>query len=162
MITGTIITSSGDLIAQKLVECNPEINYKRLANMALYGCIICGGLGHYWFKGLDSAFGSKQTIKATLKKMGVDLVIFAPPETMLFMAWAHQSTDQSVSIFDKLKKDFKNVLIADYLLWVPSQFVNFLLVPERHRVLFQSVIMVFWSCFISYATHNDLGAFAFG
>mmetsp|Transcript_24177 Transcript_24177/g.23941 ORF Transcript_24177/g.23941 Transcript_24177/m.23941 type:complete len:104 (+) Transcript_24177:273-584(+) len=95
-------------------------------------------------------------LRSTLKKMSVDLLLFAPPETAFFMAWAHLGSDQKEPVMEKLKKDYKNVLIADYLLWVPTQFINFCLVPERHRVLFQSVVMVFWSTFISFASHNSL------
>ena len=41
----------------------------------------------------------------------------------------------------------------DWLVWPPSQLINFLFVPNVYRVLYVSTITVAWNVFMSYAKH---------
>lgn len=63
------------------------------------------------------------------------------------------------SFQDKIKDDFRDVLINNYKVWIPIQFMNFYIVPQNLRVLFQSVVGVLWMSYLSYAAHNKLHNF---
>ena len=42
----------------------------------------------------------------------------------------------------------------DWVIWPPSQAVNFLLVPSQYRVLYVNLITVLWDVFLSYIKHK--------
>ena len=42
----------------------------------------------------------------------------------------------------------------DWIIWPPSQYINFKYVPAAARVLYVNVITVVWDIFLSYIKHN--------
>jgi len=156
MASGFAIVGSGDAFSQMLIEKKPRLDVKRLLNITVYGSLISGGLSHFWYRGLDVLFGPSMTLKSSLKKILVDQFVLTPPEIFCYMAWAHFGTGKTEPFFDKLKSDYLQVLIVNYQMWLPLQFINFFYVPERHRVLFQCFFMMIWATFLSYASHNEL------
>ncbi len=43
----------------------------------------------------------------------------------------------------------------DWCIWPPTQYVNFMYVPGRFRVMYINGITVFWDIFLSYMKHYD-------
>jgi len=156
MATGLSLVGMGDAFAQKFIEKQEKIDKGRFLNILGYGGLVSGGVGHFWYKGLDALFGSKITLVSTLKKILVDQFLLTPPEIAIYMAWAHFGTGKQGSFVKKLKDDYWEILIVNYKLWIPTQCINFYLIPEKHRVLFQCIVMVIWATFLSYASHNSL------
>ena len=42
----------------------------------------------------------------------------------------------------------------DWIIWPPSQYINFKYVPAAARVLYVNIITVVWDIFLSYIKHN--------
>ena len=43
----------------------------------------------------------------------------------------------------------------DWVIWPPTQFINFALVPSQYRVLYVNSVTVLWDIFLSYMKHYD-------
>ncbi len=43
----------------------------------------------------------------------------------------------------------------DWCIWPPTQYVNFVYVPTKYRVLYVNGITVIWDVFLSYMKHYD-------
>ena len=154
MITGGIVVGTGDAIAQRIEKSYKSFDYSRSISMTLYGILISGGIGHLWFKGLDNYFGTSMKFSVAAKKLCVDQFILAPPEIVFFLAWSHYSADTNKSFTGMLKECLPGLLVKNYLIWIPSQFFNFLYVPEKHRVMFMCVVCVLWFSILSFTSHS--------
>lgn len=154
MITGGIVVGCGDIIAQRLQKTHHSFDWSRFASMSCYGFLISGGIGHLWFKGLDKYFGTSMKFSVAAKKVCVDQFILAPPEIVFFLAWSHYTSETTKSFGGMLKECLPGLLINNYEIWIPSQMINFLYVPEKHRVLFMCGICVLWFALLSYTSHN--------
>ena len=42
----------------------------------------------------------------------------------------------------------------DWIVWPPSQLINFLYVAPAYRMLYVSTVTVVWNVFMSYAKHS--------
>jgi hypothetical protein len=154
MITGAVVVGCGDIIAQKLSPTRSPLDYQRILSMSLYGFLISGGIGHVWFRLLDKTFGTGMSLKSSIQKVLADQFIIAPPEIAFFLAWSHYSGEHTQSLKDLLVTTMPSLLAQNYMIWLPSQFINFYFIPEQHRVLFMCFICVFWFAILSYTSHE--------
>ena len=155
MLTGAVVVGSGDVIAQKLSKKKEKFDVKRLASTAGYGFFVSGGIGHLWYKALDNFYGQSMTISNSLKKVCTDQLLLAPPSIILFLAWAHYSKNSQTGFLDVLKENFLGLLIKNYMIWIPGQFCNFYLIPQKHRVLFVCGVNVFWFSLLSFTSYEN-------
>lgn len=56
---------------------------------------------------------------------------------------------------DLLKKTFLTIYLADWLIWPPTQFINFFFVPLRYRVLYINLITTFYNVFLCYVKNKN-------
>jgi hypothetical protein len=128
--------------------------------MTTYGVFVAGVCGHFWFKWLDIAFGCRVSMSSAARKTVVDQLISSPPEILVFFAWAKYTQQaDTAELHEKLSDDYFKVLSANYLVWIPLQSLNFLVVPERHRVLVSNLASVLWTSFLSFSVHNSLAGY---
>jgi hypothetical protein len=51
-----------------------------------------------------------------------------------------------------LKADWASSIRANWVLWVPAQFLNFRFVPPQHQLLFANVTSLVWNVWFSFLT----------
>lgn len=154
MVSGSIVVGCGDILAQRFSDAKKSFDYQRFTSMIIYGFLISGGIGHLWFRGLDVYFGKSMNFSNSIKKVCADQFILAPPEIAFFLSWSYYSGDQKESLWSLLKNTMPSLLVENYAIWIPGQFINFYYVPEQHRVLFMCFICVFWFAILSYTSHE--------
>ena len=153
--TGLCITGGGDALAQ-IYEHPGEFDYHRGKVLALYGLAITGGFNHYWFRALDRFFGVEMTALNALKKTAAEQFTVGPFEVAFFIGWVHVLSGRTHELPEKYRKDLLPVVLANWMVWVPAQMVNFYLVPEPLRVLYICFLSTLWNGFLSYVSHNSL------
>lgn len=52
-------------------------------------------------------------------------------------------------------KKFPVVYMFDWVIWPPTQYVNFRYIPQSFRVFYVNVVTVIWDIFLSYIKHYD-------
>ena len=56
----------------------------------------------------------------------------------------------------KLRQDWGNVVVANWKLWVPFQFLNFRFVPPQLQVAAANVCAVVWNVILSILSHSKI------
>jgi len=51
-----------------------------------------------------------------------------------------------------LKTDWAGSIRANWVLWVPAQFLNFRFMPPQHQLLFANVTSLIWNVWFSFLT----------
>lgn len=155
--TGALM-ATGDVIAQKFLEnkSNSEFSLKRTMQFASIGFCVGGPALRFWYGLLNKYIGASGS-KVVLTKVFIDQVIFAP--TFLAILLATVGTMQGKDFKNiqlELKRDYLDVLIANYYLWPWVQLVNFYFVPLHYQVLLVQVVAVFWNTYLSWKTNRQI------
>lgn len=58
------------------------------------------------------------------------------------------------SCWTEFKTKFPTIYLFDWVIWPPTQAVNFALVPAQYRVLYVNGVTVLWDVFLSYIKHK--------
>lgn len=143
------VMSTGDAISQKFVERNEKFDCKRYVRYWAFGVIIAGPLFHGWYIRLQKIFGKSKL--APFKMVAVDQLVFAPVFPPFFLGVMGLMKGDSFSVIkQKIQKDYLDILTSCWSVWPGVQFVNFLLVPISHRVLFNNTIALGWDTYLAW------------
>jgi hypothetical protein len=63
--------------------------------------------------------------------------------------WMQGKSDR---IMDTLRSDWPSAIRANWILWVPAQFINFRFVPVHQQVLAANITALVWNVYFSWAT----------
>lgn len=56
--------------------------------------------------------------------------------------------------WEEFKAKFPTIYLFDWVIWPPSQAINFALVPAKYRVLYVNFVTVLWDVFLSHMKHK--------
>lgn len=151
-----LISAFGDVVAQRILESRPQMDYTRNTVVASYGFIETIIEGHLWYGFLERVFGSSMSLRVSLLKATADQCFFSPLEVSSFMVWTHVVERRKSPMREKLVADLPTTLLTSYMFWVPASLVNFYVIPFRLRALYTGCMCVVWDTFMSFASHNKL------
>lgn len=143
-LTAITLATVGDLLAQRTSGA-PRAradDYARTARFAAWAGLIAP-LTHMWFARLSR-------LPSPLLAAAADQLLWAPPFTAMFlfaMGAAEAGTvGEGVS---RCRSSWRSVLLANWLVWMPVQALNFWLVPLPFQVLVTNVVGLGWSVALS-------------
>ncbi|KAK7866369.1 hypothetical protein R5R35_003292 [Gryllus longicercus] len=148
----------GDTIAQICIEKKPleEFNVKRLFNYSLVGLVYVGPSLRIWYGGLDKMFPSSGR-KLQYKKVLVDQGIFAPAFiASILTILMGINGEKPEAIKEKLKQDYKDILITNYKIWPAVMIVNFSFVPVNYQVLVTQTVAVLWNIYFAWKANQPV------
>ncbi|KAK2145063.1 hypothetical protein LSH36_705g01020 [Paralvinella palmiformis] len=153
-----VLMCLGDGLAQVFVEKKPldKFDVKRSGRFFLYGTVILGPTLRSWYTILDKIV--KGTGKsAALQKVALDQFGFAPGFLAFFLSsMTLFSTGSVTASIEKCKKDWKEVVVANWKIWPAAQTINFYFVPLNWRLIYVNVIAVFWNTYLAYISERDV------
>ncbi|KAG5682287.1 hypothetical protein PVAND_011647 [Polypedilum vanderplanki] len=154
-IQTAVLMSTGDIIAQKVVEKKASIDYKRNGNFLLIGFV--GGLGlRKWYGFLSNSIKGNNKAIIAVKKVGVDQLVFAPIFIGVFIsAVGMLQGSKPNEIKKKLEREYPDILKANYKIWPAVQLINFAFVPLNYQVVLVQVIAILWNTYISFKTNEN-------
>ena len=138
----------------------------RTARFVCVGIVYVGPTTHVWFNWLARTFPGSHPAQVA-KRVVIDQALFSP----VFMAvwlpvmWtlesfsesiqgkrtAPESSPISISLFAKrLQQELFPVVVANWILWIPAQAINFRFVPIKFQVLFSNVVDLLWNAYLSF------------
>jgi len=138
------------VIAQKAVEKTPDVNWVRTAKFGVFGLLFVGPVIKNWFVLLERIYGT--TGKFTpIKKVVTDQLCFAP--CLQFTAipiLGLMNGDSWPTIETRIRKDYYDIMIANWKLWPSVQMVNFYFVPLNYRLPLVAVVSLFWNIYYTW------------
>lgn len=150
------LSAAGDMIEQKLenIEGQQEKwDQLRTRNMALSGMTI-GIFCHHWYLFLDKYFPGR-TIRIVIKKVVIDQLICSPIcITTFFLTLGYLEKSKLPTILDEIKRKAIILYTAEWVVWPPAQVINFYLLPNRYRVLYDNVISLGYDIYTSRVRHT--------
>jgi len=125
-------------------------NYARTARMACVGFILSGPMLHQWYKVLDRMVpGTGKAV--VIKKIAADQLIYTPISLVAFLGILNVLEGKSLPDLEaKMKRDFFSILGVNWTVWPIAQYINFALIPSSQRVLYVTVLGIFWNSYLSY------------
>ena len=167
-LTSGVIAASGDFLCQGILLTDEQDNnnnsntldprsrqalrwwdYERTLRFAFLGTFLVGPCVHLWYQKLATVVPG-DTPLAVVQRVILDQVGFAPIflSTFITSLWTLEGREFDVA---KLKENWSKAIVANWLLWVPAQAVNFSYIPLKYQVLYSNVVAVMWNCFLSYS-----------
>lgn len=148
----------GDTIAQSMMS--GAWDPFRCARLAAYGLLLDGPVGHYWYKLLDKYVCPEEPTsnKAVLIKTAADQLVWGPIMTLFFFAFLKALEGHPELIMSTIQQKFMPTMLANYVLWPIAHLINFKLVPSDWRILFNNVVAIFWTTYLSFTCGPGAGS----
>ncbi|KAK9832477.1 hypothetical protein WJX81_000068 [Elliptochloris bilobata] len=148
----------GDILAQRLA--GESFHFTRCLRLGMYGLLIDGPVGHWWYKLLDRKVmaDNPQSLKAVLAKTAADQVVWAPVMTLVYFVFLRCVEGHPELIASTVQSKLIQTVAANYVLWPFAHFVNFRFIPNEHRILYNNVVSIFWNAFLSTLAHTGVDA----
>ncbi|XP_076911268.1 protein sym-1-like [Bidens hawaiensis] len=152
-ITSALLTFVGDLICQILIDQVPSLDIKRVSLFTFLGMALVGPTLHFWYLYLSKLVTTTGASGAFIRLI-IDQFIFAPAFIAVFLSTLITLEGRPSQVLPKLQQEWVSSVIANWQLWIPFQFLNFLFVPQQFQVLAANFIALVWNVILSYKAHK--------
>ena len=128
----------------------------RLARFGSMGFFLVAPSVYLWFKALHVYVPGTSTWAVTKRVLYDQLLyspIFEPTLVLSLMAMEGRSTQHMMDFLTNGKASA--LVVANWVLWFPAQFINFALVPFKYQVLFSNLVSVIWNGYLSWTTFEQ-------
>jgi protein Mpv17 len=158
-VTSALLFGVADRIAQRVEKLKrrdqndehqqDDAGLERTARMMLWGGAIFAPIAHTWVNFVERKVGSSGAA-VVIKKILLDMFVFAPNSNMLFFTTTKLMEGQSVGdAFDFAVQKIPKTMAANYMVWPLANVVTYGVVPLRYRILFINCVSMGWSTFLS-------------
>ncbi|KAI7752172.1 hypothetical protein M8C21_008337, partial [Ambrosia artemisiifolia] len=152
-VTSALLTFVGDLICQVLIDKVPSLDLKRVSLFTFLGMALVGPTLHFWYLYLSKLVTMTGAPGAFLRLI-IDQFIFAPAFIGVFLSTLVTLEGRPSQVLPKLQQEWVSSVVANWQLWIPFQFLNFLFVPQQFQVLAANFIALVWNVILSYKAHK--------
>lgn len=160
-LTSLIGFAVGDRIAQSIGTGHFDI--WRCLRLSLYGLLIDGPIGHYFYQLLDSNICPEdpKSTRSVLTKTAIDQLIWAPVMTVVFLAFITALEGKPSSIWSVVQAKLGPIYLANLSVWPLWHLINFRYVAPEQRILFNNLVAVAWTTYLSWSCGAGNGGSAF-
>ncbi|KAF7971193.1 hypothetical protein HWV62_21874 [Athelia sp. TMB] len=151
MATSAVLFGGGDLIAQQAIEKKglQAHDWARTARLTFYGGVFFGPAMTKWYQILNRIKFLNPT-KATIYRVALDQGVLTPGVVAFFFTSMTFLEGKGVNeAKERLEKAYQPTLLRNWCVFVPTQIINFALVPHHLRFVVVSVVSLFWNTYLS-------------
>ncbi|MEW5297094.1 MAG: hypothetical protein WDW36_000324 [Sanguina aurantia] len=153
-VTCALLNLLGDLFSQIVLE-GGSIDVKRAVIFTGMGLFFVGPTLHVWYSNLNKLVPYKGSLGAVVQLMW-DQLFFAPIFLSGFITVLFTLNGDAGLVKAKLQADLLTTVQANWLLWVPAQFLNFRFAPPNLQVLVANCVALIWNVYMSYSSHKKV------
>uniref|UniRef100_A0A0B7AHZ9 Peroxisomal membrane protein 2 n=1 Tax=Arion vulgaris TaxID=1028688 RepID=A0A0B7AHZ9_9EUPU len=150
--TTAVVSAVGNILSQILAPdpaTGGKINLRSVAAYSSFGFLVSGPLVHHFYAFLEKAI-PKNSKNATLKRVLMDRLIFAPPLLLLFLYYvAILEGAGNKGAVKKIQSTYWMILKLNWTVWTFVQYININHVPLKYRTVFGNLCSLVWMTFIS-------------
>ncbi|CAH0389485.1 unnamed protein product [Bemisia tabaci] len=158
-VSSGILMAVGDSMQQQIETYrgfheNESHDAVRSMNMAMVG-IILGPIQHVFYMYLDRFIPGRDLFSVS-KKLLLDQLIASPVYIVTFFyGSAYIENHTLAQANDELRHKFLQVYLVDWIVWPPTQFINFFFLPSKYRVIYLNGLTTLYNVYLSYIKHKD-------
>ncbi|XP_055338820.1 protein Mpv17-like [Paramacrobiotus metropolitanus] len=158
-LTALLFSSLGNIISQVVVERRSldDIEWLSVAKFATIAVCVSFPILRSWLWILEKYV--KPGKYTPLKRMLLDQIVFAPfflAGFIVLMGFVEGTGWEDAQ--KRLRDDWANVMISNYQVWPWVQLLNFYFVPFNQRILFGSIVSLFWNTYLAFVVRNGTGS----
>ena len=162
MCTSLVGFGLGDVLAQRFLDKNLQLDTKRLFRMMSFGFLIHGSTGHYWYQALDRYIRGTG-VKEVVSKVALDQLLWAPVFTAIFLGYTSLTSGATWDAAkSKIKADTFTGVRASWSVWPIAHAINFRFIPPSQRLLYINAVQVAYNMFLSILAQSKAGSVKFG
>ncbi|KAL4070068.1 hypothetical protein V8B97DRAFT_1917788 [Scleroderma yunnanense] len=149
-LTAAVLFGAGDIIAQQAIEeRGKNHDFMRTARLTFYGGAIFGPALTKWYQLLNRIKFSNPT-KAVIYRVWLDQAILTPAAVAFFFGTMSILEGKGLpGAVERIRTAYEPTLIRNWAVFIPTQIVNFALVPHHLRFVVVSVVSLFWNTYLS-------------
>ncbi|KAJ6583115.1 hypothetical protein DFH09DRAFT_1309350 [Mycena vulgaris] len=149
--TAAVLFGAGDIIAQQAVERKgKEHDFARTARLTFYGGAMFGPAMTKWYQ-LLNRIQFKSPTKAVVYRVWLDQCILTPGAVIVFFGSMALLEGKPHEAIPRIGAGYVPTLLRNWAVFVPTQIINFWLVPPHLRFVVVSVVSLFWNTYLSVA-----------
>uniref|UniRef100_A0A1B6DMH6 Mpv17-like protein 2 n=1 Tax=Clastoptera arizonana TaxID=38151 RepID=A0A1B6DMH6_9HEMI len=158
-ISSAALMGIGDACQQhfelsKKTKKSESYDWMRTLNMTAIGLPL-GIAQHFFYKYMDLIIPHR-TLLSVSKKIILDQLIASPVCIVIFFYGLGLLEKKNfVATQNELKGKFFSVYMVDWIVWPPTQYVNFAYLSPRYRVVYINFITMLYDIFLSYIKYKD-------
>lgn len=144
----------GDICAQSI--CGIVYDPMRTARLTLFGIVMDGPVGHWWYMLLDKHVmpDDPKSVKAIISKMVLDQLIWAPMFSCVFFTFVRTLEGHPEAALATIQSELVATIVANYAVWPLAHIINFRFVPSQQRILYINFVQILWTCYLSNLAAN--------
>ncbi|KAK6123653.1 hypothetical protein DH2020_042607 [Rehmannia glutinosa] len=154
-VTSAFLTLVGDVICQLVIDQVQSLDLKRTFIFTLLGLVLVGPTLHFWYLYLSKLVTAPGAAGAFLRLL-LDQFLFSPIFIGTFLSTLVTLEGKPSHVIPKLQQEWFSSVLANWQLWIPFQFLNFLFVPQQFQVLAANFIALVWNVILSYKAHKEV------
>lgn len=154
-ITSACLTLIGDVVCQFVIDKVQSLDYKRTFMFTFLGLVLVGPTLHFWYLYLSKLVTLPGAGGALLRLL-LDQFLFAPVFIGVFLSSLVALEGRPAEVIPKLKQEWFSSVQANWLLWIPVQFLNFRFVPQQFQVLASNFVSLIWNVILSFKAHKEV------
>ncbi|KAG2356632.1 hypothetical protein BDR07DRAFT_1473705 [Suillus spraguei] len=145
--TAAFLFGAGDVIAQQIIERQGK-NHDSNSFLILSGAFFGPALTK-WYQLLNRIKFSSPT-KAVIYRVWLDQAILTPVAVGFFFGTMSIMEGKGISgAQDRISTAYTPTLIRNWGVFIPTQIINFAIVPHHLRFVVVSVVSLFWNTYLS-------------
>ncbi|KAH8978039.1 hypothetical protein EDB86DRAFT_2816491, partial [Lactarius hatsudake] len=147
--TSAVLFATGDVIAQQVIERKrSKHDFARTARLTFFGGCLLGPPISKWIAFLGRLRFATPT-KAVIYRTWLDQMLMAPLVVgSFFVSMSLLEGKGASGVVDNLST--VRVPSLWWLVYTPTQLVNFTVVPPQFRFVFVSTVSLFWNTYLSF------------
>ncbi|GLB38070.1 putative peroxisomal membrane protein PXMP2 4 family protein [Lyophyllum shimeji] len=147
--TAAVLFGAGDIIAQQAIEGKgKEHDFARTGRLTFYGGALFGPCMTKWYQFLNT-IKFTTPMRAVVTRVGLDQGALTPVAVAFFFGSMSTLEGKPLEAVERIQAAYVPTIIRNWGVFLPTQIINFALVPHHLRFVVVSVVSLFWNTYLS-------------
>ncbi|KAF8837526.1 hypothetical protein BDN67DRAFT_1013811 [Paxillus ammoniavirescens] len=148
--TAAFLFGAGDIIAQQAIERQgKDHDFMRTARITFYGGAFFGPALTKWYQLLNRIKFASPT-RGVVYRVWLDQAVLTPVAVGFFFGTMSILEGKGISgAKERISANYQSTLIRNWTVFIPTQIINFAIVPPHLRFVVVSVVSLFWNTYLS-------------
>ncbi len=159
-MSGLLFGGLGDVLAQRaerkdVVAVNGATHdVPRTLLVGSYCATMAMIFWHPFFNWMDNHFGEAGALSVFCKVLMDNVVALPLVDVPAFYIFTIAPRTGLSNALERLREDYRNIILAGWMLWIPASMFVFAFCPHELRVPFIFLVDTIWACDLSFRSNS--------